>query len=599
MSNTYLVINGQRHMIQETIDHHRRNIASLCRIKRSQVKFRGYKKGKSILVHFSIPRENTGVLRLMANHSDPRLVYMGVKSLQIDTEAPIEVTRETMLYDFKRQVPADDIEVGCSTQIKQQRTPKNWTRLSALNLFSDALPLHLQVAESLEYQGFSYSLVRALAQRDRLREHQMKQLIQTLKKAEVDSNTFMTMRSELIIRKNELKEARETITVLEKQLQLAREDTEKAKQVMIRSHVMEYRGEKPPGGWSGQAEKIDVATQTHLMDDKRTKRMPGFFSAMTESDNGRKPEEVQQISSPSRKEQNQSKPAGAEGTTVHAADDGNLAKSKVTYGGLGLGRTFVNPRGVAVSRSNEIFVADTGNKQVQVHSIHGNRLQNFPTVVSGQLMEPHDVSVDNNGALWVVGRGKSADYVVQYNMDGTIVSKFDLPKVGDYRGIAVDGVSRVDFKRILVTEASREMSRWEIQVFTPEGDLVQAFRHPDSGMKLPEYVAVDEGGNILVTDSTTHSVYIFDEFGKYLFKFGGKGSGKGQMLYANGICTDSSGHIIVADCRNSRVQIFNSHGEYIHHIDNGCWTEGVAIGPDGHLVVTNFYDNTVSVYPSY
>eukprot|EP00058_Branchiostoma_floridae_P019823 XP_002605313.1 hypothetical protein BRAFLDRAFT_89045 [Branchiostoma floridae] len=515
MSNTYLVINGQRHMIQETIDHHRRNIASLCRIKRSQVKFRGYRKGKSILVHFSIPRENTGVLRLMANHSDPRLVYMGVKSLQIDTEEPIEVTRETVLFDVKRQLPADDIKVGCSTRIKQQMALKNWTHLSALNLFSNALPLHLQVAESLEYQGFSYSLVKALAQRDRLREHKMRQLIKNLKKAEVDSNTFMTMRSELIIGRklNELKEARETITVLEKQLKQAHEDIEKAKHVMTHRHGTEYRGEKPPVGWSVLVDDPTLAVYRYV-DDKHTK------SAMPELDDGRKQEE--HISSPPIKEQSQSKPAGAEGTTV------SHENFKVTYDGRRSGVKFERPRGVAVSASNEIFVVDTGNKQVVVHDVHGVYLRHFPTVIQGtggKLMRPFDVSVDKNGTLWVVGRGKSLDHVVQYNTYGTIVSKIDIPMIEDYRGIAVNMCNEC----ILVTETHKTYCT--VLVFRPDGMRVQWFRHPadpKAGMKFPEYIAVDEGGNILVTDSTTHSVYKLDEFGDFLFKFGGYGSGKGR-----------------------------------------------------------------------
>nr|ACN39567.1 DED, DD and repetition domain-containing protein 1 [Branchiostoma floridae] len=373
-SNTYVVVHGTVRMIQENLDHLKNCLATLIGTRRSQVKFRGYKKHKSILVHFSIPRENTAVLRHMADHSDPRLVYMGVKSLQIDAEVPIKVQQGAPLYDFKRQLPVDDIEVGCSTRTKHQRAPQGWTRLSALNLFSDALPLHLQAAASLEYQGFSYSLVRALVQKDRLREHQMRQAIQNLRnaevdsntlrqkaevdsntlrqkaevdsntlrqkaemdsnplrqkaevdsntlrqkaemdsntlrqkaevdsntlrqkaevdsntlrqkaemdsnplrqKAEVDSNTIMTLRSKLNITENRLKEALETIAVLEEKLQQAQEYAEKAAK-QVASHVTEYRGEKPPGGWfAHQAEKADVATQTHLEGSVDITRRPG------------------------------------------------------------------------------------------------------------------------------------------------------------------------------------------------------------------------------------------------------------------------------------------------------------------------------------
>ncbi|XP_066266452.1 kinectin-like [Branchiostoma lanceolatum] len=288
-ANTYVVVNGPQRMTQEALDQLRNNLASLCRTRRSHVMFRGVKKHKSILVHFTIPREDTAVLRLMANHSDPRLVYMGVKSLQIDGEQPVNVNQGAQLYDIKRQLPVDDIKVGCSAGNKQQMAPKTWSSLSALNLFSDALPLHLQIAESLEYQGFSYSLVQALVQKDQLREHQMRQAIRNLRNAEVDSDTLMTMRSKLIIAENRLKEALETITVLEKELQQARYYAEKAGK-QAASHVAGDIDEKPPGGWSTQAEKADKRNEE---EEKQQKNNDD--SATSDKDRSRAREALQRI----------------------------------------------------------------------------------------------------------------------------------------------------------------------------------------------------------------------------------------------------------------------------------------------------------------
>eukprot|EP00058_Branchiostoma_floridae_P002452 XP_002587940.1 hypothetical protein BRAFLDRAFT_87328 [Branchiostoma floridae] len=479
-SNIYTVVHGHSSMTQETVDRHRQNIASACNTRRSQVKFRGYKKHKSILVHFSIPRENTAVLRHMADHSDPRLVYMGIKSLQIDAEVPIKVQQEAPLYDIKRQLPVDDIEVGCSTRTRRQRVPQSWTRLAALNLFSDALPLHLQAAASLEYQGFSYSLVRALVQKDRLREHQMRQAIQNLRnaevdsntlrqkaevdsntlrqKAEVDSNTIMTLRSKLNITENRLKEALETIEVLE--------------------------------------------------------------------------ENLTQRKQPSRR--------------------------------------------------------------VQVHSTEGVYVRHFPTVVPGtedKDMQPHDVCMDGNGTLWVVGWGETAEHVVQYSTDGTAMEQFDLEKRIYFRGITVD----MRTNHILMSDPDNG----EVHVFRPDGSLVRTVRHPRGGMTRPRYVTVDGEGNILVSDWGTHCVYVYDESGKLLFQFGGKGSGEGQMSDPQGICTDSSGHILVADFWNKRVQIFTRHGEFVRTFHTGFYSEGLAVGPEGQLVVTNHSDHAVTVYPKY
>eukprot|EP00058_Branchiostoma_floridae_P002427 XP_002587915.1 hypothetical protein BRAFLDRAFT_87303 [Branchiostoma floridae] len=776
MSNIYTVVHGHSSMTQETVDRHRQNIASACNTRRSQVKFRGYKKHKSILVHFSIPRENTAVLRHMADHSDPRLVYMGVKSLQIDAEVPIKVQQEAPLYDIKRQLSVDDIEVGCSTRTKHQRAPHSWTRLSALNLFSDALPLHLQAAASLEYQGFSYSLVRALAQKDRLREHQMRQAIQNLRnaevdsntlrqkarvdsntlrqkaevdsntlrqkaevdsntlrqkaeadsntlrqKAEVDSNTIMTLRSKLNISENRLKEALETNEILEEKLQQAQEYAEKAAK-QVTSHVTEYRGEKPPGGWpqeyrgekppggwsqeyrgekppggwlqeyrgekpsggwpleyrgekplggwpqeyrgekppggwqqeymgekppggwpqeyrgekppggwqqeymgekppggwpqeyrgerppggwSAQVEKADSATQTHLAGAVGTTVIPGDVDDKLGEDPIIKEEDMtveRQVSERgiyerqdvlgTKSPEQERHTAGIEGSASRST--GELEQSVIIFGGEGSkpGK-FSYPRGVVVSPSNEIFVVDRLNRRVQVHSTEGVYLRHFPTAVpgTGKDMQPHDVCMDGNGTLWVVGRGETAHHVVQYSTDGTAMAGFDLKKSHDYpRGIAVD----MRTNHILVTDPDQG----EVHVFRPDGSLVRTVRHPRGEMVHPRYVTVDGEGNILVSDWDTHYVYVYDESGKFLFQFGGEGSGEGQLDYPRGIRTDSSGLILVADFWNERVQIFTRHGEFVRTVRTGFGPEGLAVGPEGQLVVTNVTD-TVTVYPNY
>eukprot|EP00058_Branchiostoma_floridae_P002414 XP_002587902.1 hypothetical protein BRAFLDRAFT_87290 [Branchiostoma floridae] len=605
-SNIYTVVHGHSSMTQETVDRHRQNIASACNTRRSQVKFRGYKKHKSILVHFSIPRENTAVLRHMADHSDPRLVYMGVESLQIDAEVPIKVQQEAPLYDIKRQIPVDDIEVGCSTRTKHKKAPQSWTRLSALNLFSDALPLHLQAAATLEYQGFSYSLVRALVQKDRLREHQMRQAIQNLRnaevdfntlrqkaevdsntlrqKAEVDSNTIMTLRSKLNIAENRLKEALETIAVLEEKLQQAQEHSEKAAK-QLASNVtehrgekppggwpreyrgekppggwpQEYRGEKPPGGWSSQVEKADSATQTHLTDLFGTTGRPGDVGGdkvgadpTVKEEDGKTPRQDSGSESDGRVE--------VLGTEAHEQERHTAGIEGAAHGSTGEVNKGVITFGV---------VPGTGDK----------------------VMKPHDVCMDGNGTLWLLGRGEKPNHIVLYSTDGTAMAGFDLKKSIYFRGIAVD----MRTNHILVTDADQD----EVQVFRPDGSLVRAVRHPRGEMTRPRYITVDGEGNILVSDWDSNFVYVYDASGKFLFQFKGYGSGEGQLKRPTGICTDSLGEIIVADSGNQRVQIFTRHGEFVRTVRTGFKPEGLAVGPEGQLVVTDWYKDTVTVFPNY
>ncbi|XP_078585854.1 uncharacterized protein LOC144867667 [Branchiostoma floridae x Branchiostoma japonicum] len=587
-SNIYTVVHGHSGMTHETVDRHRQNIASACNTRRSQVKFRGYKKDKSILVHFSIPRQNTAVLRHMADHSDPRLVYMGMKSLQIDAEVPIKVQQGALFYDVKRQLPVDDIEVG-STRTKHQRAPKSWTRLSALNLFSEALPLHLQAAASLEYQGFSYSLVRALLQKDRVREHQMRQAIRNLRnaevdsntlrqKAEVDSNTIMTLRSKLNITENRLKEALETIAILEEKLQQAQEYAEKAaKQVTMTARVAEYRGEKTHGDWSVLEKRADAATRALLAS-----------TGGTTSDVEKSTEVASHVDSGTEATEQERPVEGGK----EAAED--FRHGVITFGGQGSepGK-FWYPRGVVVSPGNEIFLSDTNNNRVQVHSIEGVYLRHFPTVVPGtenKQMLPFDVCMGANDTLWVSGRGETVDHVVQYSTDGTAMTRFDLKKITPYRGIAAN----MRTNHILVTGY-----KGEVQVFRPDGSLVQGVRHPENEMTGVGYIAVDGEGNILMSDWDTNSVYVYDRSGEFLFMFGGEGSGVGQLKRPNGICADSSGDILVADSGNKRIQIFTRRGEFVRTVPTGFEMEGLNVGPEGQLVVTNWRDDTLTIFPMY
>ncbi|XP_035659416.1 E3 ubiquitin-protein ligase TRIM71-like [Branchiostoma floridae] len=154
------------------------------------------------------------------------------------------------------------------------------------------------------------------------------------------------------------------------------------------------------------------------------------------------------------------------------------------------------------------------------------------------------------------------------------------------RGIAIN-------KGILVTEAEQGA----VQVFRPDGSLVRTVRHPRAGgMTRPGDVTVDGEGNILVSDWYNNYVYVYDEFGKFLFQFGGKGSGEGQLKYPLGICTDSSGHILVADSGNKRVQIFTRQGEFVRTVSTGSEPACLAMGPEGQLVVSNGLSHTVTVF---
>ncbi|XP_078581816.1 protein meiotic P26-like [Branchiostoma floridae x Branchiostoma japonicum] len=282
---------------------------------------------------------------------------------------------------------------------------------------------------------------------------------------------------------------------------------------------------------------------------------------------------------------------------------GTQSGEVLTFGGKGSGTgQFMGPLGVTVSDEGEIFVADYMLQRIQVFTLQGTFVRQFPTVVSGEekiSRLPQDVAMDGEGNLWVVGETgpESADFAVQYNKQGRVLRKFDLQKTGFSRGVAVD----TRRNHILITQTMQDSSKThgEVLVFRPDGTLVRTVGQ-QQGMKGPQYITVDGEGNILVSDNVNSCVFVYNEDGQFLLKFGGEGSDEGKLYKPRGICTDRAGNIIVADRGNNRVEMFDKTGKFLKHITTDMGEpQAVAMATQGQLIVTDYDNDTVSIFPTY
>eukprot|EP00058_Branchiostoma_floridae_P017086 XP_002602574.1 hypothetical protein BRAFLDRAFT_81834 [Branchiostoma floridae] len=284
----------------------------------------------------------------------------------------------------------------------------------------------------------------------------------------------------------------------------------------------------------------------------------------------------------------------------------------ISFGRLGSTTATVStPLGVTVSDEREIYVADLGIKKIQVFTLQGTFVRQFPMIeLCGQGMESVDVAMGRLG-VWVVGVTclKIANFAVHYSKDGRVLRKFHLQQAGCQRGVAVD----TRMNHILITQTIVEdwgRARGEVIVLGSDGTLVRTVdgKAPGSGwlsslfwqqrMKRLMYISVDGEGRILVSDWDNHCVFVYDDFGKFLFKFGGEGSGEGKLKHPYGSGTDSSGNIIVADSGNNRVELFDITGRFKHITTNIEHPGGVAMAPQGQLVVTCCKNHTVHIVPS-
>ncbi|XP_035662378.1 tripartite motif-containing protein 3-like [Branchiostoma floridae] len=290
----------------------------------------------------------------------------------------------------------------------------------------------------------------------------------------------------------------------------------------------------------------------------------------------------------------------AEGTGHHHGNQRQREHQRLTIGGKGSAAgQFKHPFGVAVSDDGEIFVADCGNKRIQVFTLQGSFVRQFPTAVPGKgRMFVSDVALDAVGNLWVMQWAKYSkdfEHVVQYSPQGRMLRKIDLKRTYIHRGVAVNTLTN----HILITQITRDENNdtyGELLVYRPDGTFVRTLGVEEE-MVSPWSIAVTEDGNIYVSDNNKSYIYVYNKDGQFLFKFGGNGSGEGQLKYPRGICADKAGNIVVADASNSRVEMFDKNGGFLKHITTDIETPWIpAMTMQGQLVVTDDVKNTVEIF---
>lgn len=110
------------------------------------------------------------------------------------------------------------------------------------------------------------------------------------------------------------------------------------------------------------------------------------------------------------------------------------------------------------------------------------------------------------------------------------------------------------------------------------------------------------GNNIYVSDTNHTQIQVFDSKGKFVSKFGKKGSGDGQFQFPYGITGDNKGNIYVSDLYNGKISIFTSEGKFVKYFTDDSKNVSFLTSPAGlriynnKLYITDIKSNSVNVY---
>jgi DNA-binding beta-propeller fold protein YncE len=172
-------------------------------------------------------------------------------------------------------------------------------------------------------------------------------------------------------------------------------------------------------------------------------------------------------------------------------------------------------------------------------------------------------------------------------------------------GLAVDNENRflyvcdTDLDQVLVYDAD------------PPYNLLRTIGKRDGKHELttpgdfsrPTNAAVDEDGNVYVSDTFNDRVEIFDADGNFIREFGKAGDGPGYFTRPKGIAVDRDGHIWVADAMQDRVQVFSPEGKLLIWIGNHgllpgqfSMVGGILIDKQNRVITSEQYPGRVQIF---
>jgi DNA-binding beta-propeller fold protein YncE len=207
--------------------------------------------------------------------------------------------------------------------------------------------------------------------------------------------------------------------------------------------------------------------------------------------------------------------------------------------------------GMCTDDADRLFVGDSGLKHILVfnkdHKVEGSIAQG--------MVDPGGCAVDNENRLL---------YVADAEQDLVLVYDADTP----YRLI-----------RKIGKEGTKHTS-------TVPGEFAK-----------PTNVALDQDGNLYVSDTWNDRVEVFDAEGNFIRTFGKAGDGPGYFARPKGIAIDGDGHVWVADTLQDRVQVYTPEGKLLIYMGSHGMLPGMYQGLTNLAIDSNNRVFTTEQFP--
>ena len=239
-----------------------------------------------------------------------------------------------------------------------------------------------------------------------------------------------------------------------------------------------------------------------------------------------------------------------------------------------------SPRGVAISRDEEVVVAGGGG--VSVFDKQGRKLR---TIQHNDLPCPRGVATDPDGNIYV---SNIEDSLVKFSRDGQPlqVNKSLGPHLY-LTQVICDALFICSNEHVLLV-ACEDLRL--IKTFGRKGKRKGEVDGP--------YQVASVNRVLYLTEYSNCRIQVFDQVGlKYVRSFEAKDPSTQKLYKPRGVCAGLDGLLYVSCCAPSCVLVFTLGGECVASLAGvGDAPQGVAVDADGFVYVSCRESNKTSVY---
>jgi len=247
------------------------------------------------------------------------------------------------------------------------------------------------------------------------------------------------------------------------------------------------------------------------------------------------------------------------------------------------------PLGIAVHPDGRIFVSRRDDGAVGVYDSSFTLLRFLgdgdPMV---NFVQPTDLAVDpvswriyvvDSGGDRIYGFNSNETLAVMFGARGSLTGEFKYPSA-----IAIDLAN----DRIVVAD----QDNYRVQVFSPTGMFEFKFgyrakyvgRGVEGWVARPVGLAVDDAGDIYLTDAVMGTLRIFNSAGSELGKVVDFGTGPGELYTPCDVALDAAGRVIIANSTAESVEIYAAPTKSTLAGAVGTDFRGTNLSPVGRLL---------------